>query len=244
MVNSRLTLRLATAILGILICVSGVPAKESSEILRYVVTWNGAKAGHGDITTKSNSRKVDVTVHAVSDGALRKILEVWSRVKGSFSARSFRPRNYQFLLRSNLLRTEVVDLQFDHKSGHVTICKQKGDEKERHKEKLASYYDPVTAGCLLRSQRHFRKPMRVDIFDGKDKARLFIRPAARGQLTVKGGSFPAVGLDVRLVKLTGDKKEIGKGRLWLSNDRYRIPLLLISSALIGKVRFELVKVER
>ena len=220
------------------------PAAGRPEILRYEVTWNGNKAGHGDVTTTWESDHAKVVVQAVTDGVLKAMIEIWSRVQAAFQIKTFRPLWYKFHMKSNRLRTELVDLQFNHKKKLVTVNKQRGDEIESHKEKFKEIYDPVTASCLLRSQKDFRKPMFVDMYDGKDRARLYVQYVGKGPLSVKGGQFQAVALDLRVVKLSGEKEEVGKGKLWLSDDRYRIPLLLTSSPLVGTVRFELVQVQR
>jgi hypothetical protein len=86
--------------------------------------------------------------------------------------------------------------------------------------------------------------MYVDVYDGKARARLFVTPAGTEYLTVKGGLYPAIRLRLRLVRLTGNKEEIGAATLWISDDAFRIPLLLTSSPIVGTVRFELVQVQR
>jgi hypothetical protein len=48
---------------------------------------------------------------------------------------------------------------------------------------------------------------------------------------------------LRVLTLSGDKKEIATGQLWMSNDQNRIPLLLTSSPVIGNIRFELVQAQ-
>jgi hypothetical protein len=211
------------------------------EILRYEVTWNGQKAAHGDITTKRDGADMHVSVQAVSDGVLKSMIELWSKVQAGFHAKTFRPQWYTFQLKSNLLPAELVNLTFDHKSGLVTVDKQKGEERENHQEQYQSAYDPITAAFLLRSQPRFEKALRVDVYDGKDRARLFVTPHTTGPLTVKGGTFQALGLDLKMVKLTGDKKELGKARLWMSDDSRRIPLLLTSNPIVGTIRFELLQ---
>lgn len=225
---------------------SATPARgaEPSEILRYEVTWNGRKAGHGDVTTIGDSRRVKVIVQAVSDGVLKAIMELWSQVQATFAPKTFRPRRYKFQLKSNLLKSERVDLTFNHKTGLVKVNKQKGDERESHSEKFDALYDPVTAAYLLRNQEDFTKPMFVDIYDGKARSRLFVTPGGSETVRVKCGFYPAIRLNLRLLRLTGEKKEVATGCLWISNDRYRMPLLLTSSPVVGTVRFELVQVQR
>ena len=220
-------------------------ASGPSEILRYEVTWNGSKAGHGDITTKIDPKKKNVTViaQAVSDGVLKAVCEIWSRVQATFAARTFKPKTYSFNLKSNLLRRELVDVTFDHKTKTVKVNKLLGGERESHSEKFSGVYDPITAAYLLRNQKDFTKPMYVDIYDGKDRARLFVNPMGTEQVRLKTGVHPAVRLSLRLVKLTGNKEELATGQLWISNDRHRIPLLLTSSPLVGTVRFELVQAQ-
>lgn len=218
-------------------------AKDRSEILRYEVTWNGSKAGHGDITMKSEDGKVSVLAQAVSDGAVKTILEIWSQIRATFSTRNFHPESYQFHLKSNLLRSEVVDLSFDHKKQTVLVNKNNGGELESHSEKSSGLRDPVSAVYLLRNQKDFDKPMFVDIYDGKDKARLHVSPEGTEMVRVKAGSQQALRMNLRLERLGREPKEIAKGKLWISNDENRIPLLLTSTPIVGNIRFELVQAQ-
>ncbi|MBI5568469.1 MAG: DUF3108 domain-containing protein [Desulfomonile tiedjei] len=215
-------------------------ASGPTELLRYEISWNGSKAGHGDITAKREANQVMVTVQAVSDGVLKKIIEAWSRVQATFAAKTFQPKKYDFAFRSNLGDPELVALTFDHDKSMVQVSKQRGTECENHQEKCSALYDPITATYLLRSQKDLTKPLFVDIYDGKDKARLFVTPAGQGPVQIKKGAHQAFRLDLRLVKLGGDKKEIATGKLWISNDEHRIPLLLTSSPIVGTIRCELV----
>jgi len=239
--TKRLIYLLASlGLLCLLAFVQQCPAAERSEILRYEVTWNGNKAGHGDITTKAGSKDVTVTVQAVSDGVLKAICEIWSQIQVTFSANGFKPKLYNYLLKSNLAGSESVGLVFDHKTDLVQIRKQKGKENESHCETVRGAYDPVTAACLIRSQKDLSKPMFVDIYDGKDRTRLYVSPVCNEQIQVKAGPHPAVRLHLKLVKLGKQSEEIAQGALWISNDANRIPLLLTSSPTLGTIRFELV----
>jgi Protein of unknown function (DUF3108) len=215
-----------------------------TEILRYEVSWNGKRAGHGDITTVHDAKRTSVTVQAVSDGALKAVLEFWSRVQATFGAASFRPEKYVYQLKSNILRSELVDLSFDHGTGLVTVNKLLGTARECHSEKIAQVYDPVSAIYRLRRQRDFSKPVCVDIYDGKARSRLFVSAGAVEPVAVKCGLYHGIGLEFRLLKLTGDKEELIAGKVWISNDIHRVPLLLTSSHQVGTVRLELLQVER
>lgn len=216
---------------------------DRTEILRYVVTWNGNKAGHGDIATKKNGKVVDVTAQAVSDGVLKALTEMWSRIQATFSDRTFQPLTYNYAFKSNLSNPELVSLTFDHKTKLVTVDKVKGKEKENHAEQCAGVYDPISAAFLLRNRKDFTKPMYVDIYDGKGKSRLFVTYLGNDRLNLQTGQHPAVCLNLRLVKLHGDKSEVGTGKLWISDDEARIPLVLTSSPIVGTIRFELVQAQ-
>ncbi len=219
----------------------GSYSADKEEILRYEITWNGNKAGHGDITTRANVKHVTVTVQAVSDGVLKSFCEIWSRINCTFAAADFKPKSYNFALKSNMVGSESVGLIFDDKTGMVQVSKQKkGDENENHSETVRGVYDPVTAAFLLRSQKDLSKPMFVDIYDGKDRARLYVDPVGTERIQVKAGVHAAMRLHLKLVKLGKENEEIGKGKLWISNDSKRIPLLLTSSPILGTIRFELV----
>ena len=218
-------------------------AAERAEILRYEVTWNGSRAGHGDITTKTDTKHVCVTVQAVSDGVLKNLCDIWSRIQATFTADGFKPKSYNFAVKSNLGGSEVVGLVFNQKANIVQVSKHKGRENECHSETVRGAYDPVTAVCLLRSQKDLSKPMFVDIYDGKDRSRLYVDPVGTERIQVKAGTHAAVRLDLRLVKLGRERQEIGTGKLWISNDSRRIPLLLTSSPILGTIRFELVNAQ-
>lgn len=214
------------------------------EVLWYELIWNGNKAGHGDVTTTAVKRSATVVVQAVTDGVLKRMLEVWVRIRSTFDIRTLNPAAYHFHLKSNVLTPETVRLEFDPKKGLVTVKKTKGDENESHKEKYSDVYDPVTALYLLRNQPDFRTPMYVDVFDGKDRARLFSTYLRKGPVNVRAGSFDAVGLQLRLRKLTGSKEEIGKAQLWVSDDAHRVPILLTASHLVGTIKLELVRMKK
>jgi len=180
---------------------------------------------------------------AVSDGVLKALVEIWSRVQATFTAKTLSPQTYRFHLKSNFLRPEMVDLNFDHRTKTVQINKLLGKDRESHEEKFVGLYDPVTAIFLLRSQKDLTKPLFVDIFDGKDKARLFVNPCGSDLVSTRAGQHRAVILDLRLAKLGGDEKEIATGRLWISDDQHRIPLMLTSSPIVGTIKFELVQAQ-
>jgi hypothetical protein len=237
-------LMVAVGLCGLLVAgISTLHAAEKTELLRYEVTWNGNKAGHGDITSKTDGKQVSVTCQAVSDGVLKTLVEIWSRVQATFTPATFRPQTYQFHLKSNLGKPEQVELAFDHKTQLVQVNKQKGSERESHSEQFTGVYDPITAVFLLRNQKDFSKPMFVDIYDGKDRSRLLVTPVGMESVKVKSGVHQAFCCALRLVKLSGDRKEIATGRLWISSDENRIPLLLTSNPLVGTIRFELVQAQ-
>lgn len=214
------------------------------EIMRYDVTWNGQQAAHGDVTTTGDAKRVRVVVQAVTDGVLKKLLELWSRVQSAFLLKPLKPEKYSFHMKSTLIPNETVELTFDHKSELVTVSKTKGDETETHHERFDSAYDPVTAACLLRVREDIGKPTSMDIYDGKARARLFVTPLGSEPLTVRGGTFNAVKLGLRLIKLTGDKEEVGTATLWMSETKFRVPLLLTANPIVGTLRFELTQVQR
>ena len=204
---------------------------------------------------------------AVSDGMLKNLVELWSRVQASFTPRTFKPQWYNFALRSSLGNPEIVDLAFDHKTNLVQVNKQNGSEKESHAEKFSGLYDPITAIYMLRG-KDLTRPMYVDIYDGKDRSRLLVNYLCSEPVRVRAGVFPAVCVNLRLVKLVRDGsgiptvgpkatnypadkpakfaedgKEIATGKLWVSNDENRVPLLLTSSPIVGTIRFELLQAQ-
>jgi Protein of unknown function (DUF3108) len=214
-----------------------------SELLRYEVTWNGNRAGHGDVTTIRDANHIKVVAQAVSDGLLKRIFELWSQVKATFTVASFKPVTYNFHLKTNFGCPRIVVLSFDNKTNLVQVNKLNGNERDCHAEKCSGVCDPITAVYRLRFEKDLTRPEHVDIYDGNDRSRLFVQPIRTGFVNLKSGARPALCLALRLVKLSGDKKEIGTGRLWVSNDRHHIPLLLTSSPIFGQIRFELVQAQ-
>jgi hypothetical protein len=216
----------------------------TKEVYFYEVTWNGAKAAHGDITTYWKDGLVEVYAVAVTDNPLKRVLDIWSKVQATFHPKTIRPKWYQYRLRSNLLRSEVVDLKFNHRKGEVAVSKYRGDSEEKHKEKIATAYDPISAAFLLRRRMASNQPISINIYDGKDRAKLIATPAGSGSVQVKGGRFRSSKWHFRVLRITGDRREVAKGYLWVSDDSDKIPLLLTSRPVVGTIRFELVRVQK
>jgi Protein of unknown function (DUF3108) len=70
-----------------------------------------------------------------------------------------------------------------------------------------------------------------------------VDPVGIERIQVKAGAHAAVRLHLKLVRLGNENQELGKGKLWISNDSNRIPLLLTSSPILGTIRFELVNAQ-
>ncbi len=83
----------------------------------------------------------------------------------------------------------------------------------------------------------------MDIYDGKDRSRLFVNRVGEEQLQVRSGLHRAMCLSWRLTKLGRDHQELATGKLWISNDKNRIPLLLTSHPVVGTIRLELVQAQ-
>jgi hypothetical protein len=71
---------------------------------------------------------------------------------------------------------------------------------------------------------------------------------ARERVNVKAGSYPAIKLDLRLQKVTGDMTLAPHGKFkrataWLSDDGDRLPLRMNAQIFVGSVWVELAKVE-
>ena len=215
------------------------------EDLSYVVQWKGSQAGHGGITTIHDRGGVKIEATAVTDNPIKRILEIWCRVEGAFGIknRRLKPKRYQYRIKSNLLRNERVELTFDKKSDIVSVYKLLGDRQERHKEKVGSALDPVTAAFFIRLLAHQKKRISINIYAGRARCRLTAVPVSKERLVVRGGAFNSTKWNMTIVKLTGKKEQVATGNLWVSNDNNRIPILLISNVSVGTVRIELVKVK-
>jgi hypothetical protein len=70
----------------------------------------------------------------------------------------------------------------------------------------------------------------------------------RERIKVPAGSYPAIKVDLRLEKVTGDMKLVPHGKFkhatgWLSDDGDRLPLRMNAQIFVGSVWVELAKVE-
>ena len=215
------------------------------EDLSYVVQWKGSQAGPGGITTIHDRGRVKIEATAVTDNPIKRILEIWCKVEAAFGIknRRLKPKRYQYRIKSNLLRHERVELTFDKRSDIVTVYKRLGDHQERHKEKIGSALDPVTAAFLIRLLVDQKKRISIKIYDGRARCRLTADPVSTEHLVVKGGAFNAIKWNITIVKLTGKKEQLATGKLWVSDDNNRIPILLVSNVSVGTVRVELVRVK-
>ena len=86
------------------------------------------------------------------------------------------------------------------------------ETKSKATESALGLRDPISAVYLLRNCKDLGKPLFVDIYDGKDKARLFVYPVGPEMINIKAGSLSAIRMDLRLDKLaTSDPGKLPRG---------------------------------
>jgi hypothetical protein len=218
--------------------------------LQYECGWAGLTAGRVDAEfsrPSAGSCVLDAT--AATSGLARALwrLDAVHEARGDVVA--IRPVSVR---QKEVYRSKTIQTDLDFDDSGVERLRSSTDDKNPARKKhydFPNLYDLQTALLYVRSQR----------LDDGNVYRFVVYPATapylatvtvlgREKVRVKAGAFPAIKLDLRLEKVTGDMRLAPHGKFkratgWLSDDKDRIPLQMNAQLFIGAVWLELAKLE-
>jgi hypothetical protein len=147
-------------------------------------------------------------------------------------------------------QTVRTDLDFDETGvNHFRQTTTDRNPARRKHFDFPNLYDLQTALLYVRSQKlEPGKTYRLVVYPGTTPYLATVTVLGRERIKVSAGTYPAIKMDLRLEKVTGDMTlephtKFKRATGWLSDDQDRIPLRLNAQIFIGTVWVELQKEE-
>jgi len=218
--------------------------------LDYDCGWAGLTAGHIQAQfSRQTPDTCELDATAATVGLARALWRIDATHVALGNLDSLKPLtvHQEEVYRSQTIRT---DLGFDPDG--VDKLRQSTQDKKpaRHKHyDFPNLYDLQTALLYVRSQKlETGDVYRIVVYPATAPYLATVTVLGREKIKVRAGSYPAIRIDLRLEKVTGDMTLAPHGKFkrgigWLSDDADRLPLRLYAQTFVGSVWAELAKVE-
>lgn len=226
-------MRLTLLIAALLACLTGVAQAEQ---LKYELLWTGVKAGtavlsiaadaKGQVVIRSTARSEDwVSAFYLVDDLAQ------STLAGGL------PVHYGMRINEGAVHKDRESV-FDRQSGKVTYVDHKKNWRKTY-QFIGPVYDPLSGfnhvrfGELVPSESFY-----VSIFDSHKFTEAEVQVMGRERVTVPAGTFDTILIKPKL-KSDGIFSTRGDILIWLTDDRRRLPVKLVTKVLIGSIEANL-----
>jgi hypothetical protein len=218
--------------------------------LEYECGWAGLTAGRVEAEfSRPGGDICELDATAATTGLARALwrLDATHEARGNLVTLKPVTVRQREVYRAQTVRTE---LDFDEKG--VARLRESTNDKNPARRKRYDFpglYDLQTAVLYVRSQKlETGAVYRMVVYPGTAPYLATVTVLGREGIRVKAGSYPAIKLDLRLQKVTGDMTlaphgKFKRGTAWLSDDGDRLPLRMNAQIFVGSVWVELAKVE-
>jgi len=217
------------------------------ERIRFEFGWAGRRAAKGAINVAEEVK--DGAAGFAIKGTCRTtslVDRLW-KMRGSIYCRvdgdSLLARAYRIESRGRK-RHRIKEIEYDPKNGRAKLTHRKLEKKKRATRELDCPVplDPVAMAYYVRGldlKEHAR--VSVEFLTGKHRYRIDLKREGREKIKVKAGTYDAIKLGAKIVKLTGRHAgtKVKNAHIWLSADERRIPLKFTSAVFVGHVYGEL-----
>jgi Protein of unknown function (DUF3108) len=218
--------------------------------LEYECGWAGVVAGHVEARFSRPSADVcELTATAATTGLARALWRMDATHEAQGDMETLRP---MMMRQKEVYRAQTIttDLNFDDQ-GVERLRESTNDKKPatRKRYDFSNLYDLQTALMYVRSQPLLTGQVyRMVVYPATAPYLATVTVLGRERIKVKAGSYPAIKMDLKLQKVTGDMTLAPHGKFkratgWMSDDGDRLPLMLNAQIFVGSVWVELEKVE-
>ncbi len=218
--------------------------------LEYQCGWSGLTAGHVEARfSRPAPDECMLDATAATTGLARALwkIDATHEARGDLSTLKPLAVRQKEVYRAQTVRT---DLDFD--DAGVERFRQSTRDKNPARRKRYDFpnlFDLQTALLYVRSQKlQNGQVYRVVVYPATSPYLATITVLGREKIKVKAGNYPAIKMDLKLEKVTGDMKLAPHGKFkratgWLSDDEDRLPLRMNAQLFVGSVWVELAKVD-
>ncbi|MBI5868439.1 MAG: DUF3108 domain-containing protein [candidate division Zixibacteria bacterium] len=206
------------------------------ETLHYDIGWQSIVAGKGQMVVNApvdtNQRLCFPVVSTVESTPF---FSTFYRVDDSavsfIDVRQIYPVRFEKYLREGKYRSDQI-ADFDPTTGQAYTPKDTIDIPAYVQDALSLLYYVRT--LEMKPETEFT----VDNFTGKKSYTLTVRILHRERIEVKAGTFSTIVVEP-LLQAAGLFKQEGKLKVWLTDDRLHLPVLMKSKVLVGSIVAEL-----
>ncbi len=206
------------------------------ETLHYDIGWQSIVAGKGQMVVNApvdtNQRLCFPVVSTVESTPF---FSTFYRVDDSavsfIDVRQIYPVRFEKYLREGKYRSDQI-ADFDATTGKAYTPKDTLDIPAYVQDALSLLYYVRTLD--MKPETEFT----VDNFTGKKSYTLTVRILHRERIEVKAGTFSTIVVEP-LLQAAGLFKQEGKLKVWLTDDRLHLPVLMKSKVLVGSIVAEL-----
>lgn len=220
----------------------------------YEFAWNGVPAARFHVSVVAEKGRAGVIRIDYRGGVVGQVEGLWPyRMHGVsyVDAKTLLPRLSVCLSGDGKRRKHCV-LDFDRTCGVAcaVIYKSKKGKFSTRRLKFAQGLDIPSALLFVRRLDWRSEDVKtLEVLSEDEVYGVELRPLAREKIALGIGEFDAVAMDVTLRNLSEDAErgresapECGKARVWLSDDRRRLPLRIECAMLVGRIHGELIRV--
>ena len=223
-----------------------VTAFEPGERLEYVLKWAGIAAGDSVMEIVEGDIVDGVPLYRVISAATsRSLVDVFYKVRNRYETHIHSmdgfSRKYLFNMREGGKRG-IRALIFDQDRHIVTRIVRKNDQTQSKVYEIpAGTHDNLSALYALRNESlQVGDSVTYRVFESRKNWELIIDVIAAEETKVKAGTFRTVVVYPKL-KFEGIFRRKGELHVYMTDDKWHIPVLMKSKVKIGSIDAELVR---
>jgi hypothetical protein len=222
-----------------------VTAFSPGERLEYVLKWAGIAAGDSVMEVeKSDQTENGATLfRVISTAKSRSLVDVFYKVRNSYETHidpvDGLTRKYVFNMHEGGKSMDRV-LLFDQKRHIVTrIVRKEGQTQSKIYEIPHDCQDNLSSLYAMRNE-DFKvgDSVAISVFEGRKNWELVVDVLAAEEIKVRAGTFRTLKVHPKL-KFEGMFRRKGELYVWMTDDKWHIPVLMKSKVKIGSIDAEL-----
>lgn len=212
-------------------------------IYSYVVSWNGIPAGSIDLEINRTSSEFQIRAKARTAKGIDLIYKLRYQTEAIVSADTLMPRKSVYVSKENSKKKKTELTFYPDGTIHSLRTDRKGKVKTLQFKSDNFTLDPYSAAFLALSlDWEVGDTRRFDTFNGKSRYLIELTAVDRTTIEANGKTREAIVIQPRVTTLTDTEpssKLLG-ARIYISTDRSREILRIVSDLFIGSVQTKLV----
>jgi hypothetical protein len=211
----------------------------------YEVTWQGIPAAEASVTINQDGLRYVMTTFAKTNSAIDIFYRLRYRAQGLISAITFLPEKTQVENRENS-RIKIVEMNFRN-DGTIHSVFNRNDNREVFDfDPQNLMLDPFSAAFIARSQEwRAGETKTFDTFNGKSRYLISLTALGREKITFdkRRQDVWVISPQVRKVTDPNGPQKLQSAKIYVTADKSRDVLQIVSSVFVGSVKTTLVKFE-